>query len=165
MLVGILSDTHLDRPDERFLRLLAADLGRADFLVHAGDHVAASVVDHLEYEEPRPYFGVCGNMDPDEVVRRLPARRLVEWEGFTIGIAHGFGAGHGIVERVLGLFPETPDVLVFGHSHLPLVERRGGCLLVNPGSAFHPRHGGGGTVAFLEIADGAVSARIAEVSK
>jgi putative phosphoesterase len=163
MIVGILSDTHLDRPEGRLERLLTGELRSAGLLVHAGDHTSPTVLDYLEFADPRPYHGVAGNMDAGEVARRLPRCRLFETERVKIGVVHSFGSGAGLEGRVAGMFPEMPDVVVFGHTHRPLVERRGRLLLVNPGSPFHPRHGGPGTVALLEVSDGRAEARVVEV--
>jgi len=53
-----------------------------------------------------------------------------------------------------------PDVFVFGHTHVALVETVGGVLFLNPGAAGRPRFGGGVSVALLEIVDGRAAARI-----
>ncbi len=65
-------------------------------------------------------------------------------------------------ERAINAFADEPGVaaIVFGHSHVPLVERLdgdGGTWLVNPGSPTDKRHQPRFTWALLTIEDGAVS--------
>jgi hypothetical protein len=47
--------------------------------------------------------------------------------------------------------PDEAQVVVFGHSHRPLVRQVGDRWLVNPGSAFIPRGGSRGSVALLTL--------------
>lgn len=50
------------------------------------------------------------------------------------------------------------DVVLFGHTHIPLVEKRGDILFVNPGTL--SRHGKEKTFAFLTVSSGVASAKI-----
>jgi putative phosphoesterase len=149
LIIGILSDTHLAAPDERLERLLAVTLADAEVLLHAGDHTGDAVIEYLQYDEPRPYYGVAGNMDLGRQGQSLPARRLVRVAGLTIGLIHGWGAPTGLEQRVLSAFDPAVDVVVYGHSHHPGARRVDGRCLLNPGSAFHPRGPGRGSVAVL----------------
>lgn len=163
MVVGVLSDTHLSMAEGRLKNLLANQLGPAQVLIHAGDHASEEVADYLEYEESRPCHSIAGNMDPASFGRRYGAKKVFELGGLTFGLIHGWGAGEGLDRRVLAEFTPPPDVLVFGHSHIGLIRKVGGTLLVNPGSAWLPRGGSRGTVALIEIRGGAASARLVEV--
>jgi len=160
IVAGILSDTHLASTDPRLAGLLEGPLGGAQVIIHAGDHAAPAVVEYLEYDEPRPYYGVAGNMDGARTHAALGASRVFTLGGLTVGLVHGWGAPEGLEERVLTVFDALPDVVVFGHSHKPLVNRRGKTLLVNPGSPFQPRGVAKGSVALLTVEDGVASARI-----
>jgi putative phosphoesterase len=51
-------------------------------------------------------------------------------------------------------------VVVFGHSHIPLIEDVDGLLLLNPGSATDRRRQPHCSVALLTISDGEPAARI-----
>ncbi len=151
MVLGLLSDTHLAAADDRLDCLLSGPLGPADMLLHAGDHTAEAVVDHLEFAEPRPYHGVAGNTDAAAVARRLPGRRVLALGGCRVGLVHGWGAPGGIEGRVLAAFDEPVDLVVFGHSHVATHVVRDGVVLVNPGSPFGPRGGRRGTVALVTL--------------
>ncbi len=157
MVLGLLSDTHLAAADGRLDRLLSGPLGTAEVLLHAGDHTAEAVVDHLEFVEQRPYHGVAGNTDAAAVARRLPGRRVLDLGGCRVGLVHGWGAPGGIEDRVRASFGEPVDLIVFGHSHVATRTVREGTVLVNPGAPFGPRGGRRGTVALVTLGPSGVS--------
>jgi predicted phosphodiesterase len=51
-------------------------------------------------------------------------------------------------------------VVVFGHSHQPVIAEDAGLLLVNPGSAIDRRRAPTCSMAVLEIAEGRVEATL-----
>jgi putative phosphoesterase len=80
---------------------------------------------------------VAGNNDGDELVAQFGRRKVVEFGGLRFGLVHGDqGPGATTPERAAGSFgPDEVDVVLFGHSHIPLVRRLvDGRWLVNPGS-------------------------------
>jgi uncharacterized protein len=144
VLLAVISDTHLPRgprrlPDECVRRLRGADL-----ILHAGDFVAAAVLAEIEAIGP-PVAAVHGNVDEPDVVRRLPAARVVDAAGARIAMVHDAGAAAGRLERMRRRFPGA-DAVVFGHSHIPLHESDfdAGFQIFNPGSPTdrrrQPRH-------------------------
>ncbi len=162
MILGVLSDTHLRTPGGRLEALLAGPLAEAEVLLHAGDYTGDEVLEHLELVDPRPFFGVAGNMDAGGAAGRLPWKRLLQFAGVRVGLVHGWGAPAGLEERVLGSFPEAPDLIVFGHSHRATQKRAGDALLVNPGSAFERRGAPQCTVALVEVGAGPIRVRFRE---
>jgi putative phosphoesterase len=102
-----------------------------------------------------PVHAVLGNND--RMLRgRLPEALEVELDGVRIGLVHDAGPPSGRATRMARRFPDA-DVVVFGHSHAPLLEAsEGGPLLVNPGSPTQRRRQPVHTVAWLEVADGEV---------
>src|ERR671925_88578 len=68
-----------------------------------------------------------------ELSRSLPHARVVEAAGARIGLIHDAGPAKGRLERMRARFPEA-DAVVFGHSHMPLHERRDDFQIFNPGS-------------------------------
>jgi hypothetical protein len=108
-------------------------LRSADLILHAGDLAAPAVLDAIEALGP-PVAAVHGNVDPPELRRRLPERRVVEVDGARIGMIHDAGPAAGRLERLRTAFPGA-DAVVFGHSHIPLHERAAdGFQIFNPGS-------------------------------
>lgn len=162
MKVLVIADTHLgpdtlDRMPAEVWELADA----ADVVLHAGDLVHPAVLTALA--ERATVHAVLGNNDV--VLRRqLPEALALELGGVEVGMVHDAGSTAGRGARVQRRFPEA-DVVVFGHSHAPLVEQvPGGPLLVNPGSPTQRRRQPVHTVAWLELTDGAiVSAALVEV--
>lgn len=55
---------------------------------------------------------------------------------------------------------QRPQVYIFGHSHVALLERHDGVLFLNPGAAGRPRFGGGLSVAILAVSEGSAEATL-----
>jgi uncharacterized protein len=148
--VGLISDTHgLLRPEAvSFLR-------GCDHIVHGGDIGRAEVLDELA--ALAPVTAVRGNND-----KGAWAERLGETEFVRIGDVCIY-ALHDIAQLDIDPGGAGVQVVVSGHSHKPLVERRDGVLYINPGSAGPRRFTLPISVAELVIANGVVSARLVEL--
>jgi uncharacterized protein len=148
--VGLISDTHgLLRPEAvSFLR-------GCDHIVHGGDIGRAEVLDELS--ALAPVTAVRGNND-----KGAWAERLGETEFVRIGDVCIY-ALHDIAQLDIDPGGAGVQVVVSGHSHKPLVERRDGVLYINPGSAGPRRFTLPISVAELVIANGVVSARLVEL--
>jgi uncharacterized protein len=144
--IGILSDTHLTLVSEDLRRVMKTLFRDVDMLLHAGDITSIGVYEYLSNWN---LIAVRGNMDDYDVGTFLPDKRVEEIEGKRIGIMHGRGSPYGLEDLVLGEFRDV-DLVVFGHSHVPLSVTREGTLLFNPGS-FRGTRGASGTVGLLEI--------------
>jgi hypothetical protein len=131
MKIGVISDTHARHCSQLPQNLLKA-LEKVDLIVHAGDIVTMDVIRGLE--TLAPVRGVCGNMDYPEVKVAFPDRQVLELEGKKIGLVHGSGGPWEIEKRVRQIFSGV-DVIIFGHSHVPMNNSVGGVLLFNPGRA------------------------------
>jgi putative phosphoesterase len=126
VIVGLVADTHgLVRPE------LFPALAGVELILHAGDVGGRPVIDELS--AIAPVRAVFGNTDsPGEP--GLDARLDLTLEGFSIHVSHGHEVGVSpTAEKLLAKY--TADVIVFGHTHKPLVERAGKRLVINPGAA------------------------------
>lgn len=140
--VGVVSDTHgLVRPEA------VEALRGAEVILHAGDIGGSHVLEELG--RLAPVIPVRGNVDGGWA-RLLPERRRLDLGGVPVLVLHD--------RALLGLEPveEGLGVVVFGHSHQPLAERRKGVLWFNPGSAGPRRFHLPVSVGRLEIVDGRV---------
>lgn len=160
--VVVLADTHMRAAGSRRLpepvyRLLDG----ADAVLHAGDLVDASVLDTLE--SIAPTYAVLGNND-HALAHRLPVTQVLAFEGVRVAMVHDSGAATGRSARLHRRFPDA-DVVVFGHSHVPLdTTGVNGQRLFNPGSPTERRSQPHRTAGVLEFAHGALrSSRIVVV--
>jgi putative phosphoesterase len=157
VLVAIVSDTHLPRGARRMPDACLERLRTADLILHAGDFVAASVLEELRVLGP-PVAAVHGNMDDAELRRALPAERVVEAGAARIAMVHDAGPATGRLDRLRARFPDAAAV-VFGHSHIPLHEAApDGVQIFNPGSPTDRRRQPAHMMGVARIADdGAVA--------
>jgi putative phosphoesterase len=154
MRLAIVSDTHLPRGR----RALPADClelcRRADAILHAGDFIELSVLAELEALGP-PVHAVRGNVDSAALVARLPLTRVVAAAGARIAMIHDAGPATGRLARMRRRFPDA-DAVVFGHSHLPLLEQAEGFAIFNPGSPTERRRAPHHTMGLATVAGGRV---------
>ena len=148
--VGVISDTHgLVRAEA-----LAA-LAGVDHILHAGDVVGEAVLHALVAVAPLTV--VRGNNDHGPWADALPEQITVTLGDVAIHVLHDRK------DVDLDAFVQRPAVVVTGHSHRPLIERVGGVLFVNPGSAGPRRFSLPVTIARLTIEGGEVVATIVEL--
>ncbi len=157
MNVLVLADSHMgEGQGARLVERLCGHLEAADVIIHAGDVVDASVL--IALEAFAPVHAVLGNNDRGMT---LPERLVVELDGCQVAAVHDSGPAGGRTGRLRRWFPDA-DVVVFGHSHLPLhqidVRPSDGHVQhqVNPGSAMQRRSAPRHTAAVLQLHDGVV---------
>jgi putative phosphoesterase len=155
VLIAVISDTHLPRGTRRIPDNCLARLAGADLILHAGDFVSIEALEEIEAIGP-PLAAVYGNVDSEQVRRRLPAERMVEAAGVRIGMLHDAGPSRGRLERMRAWFPNAAAV-VYGHSHIPLHEESDGFQLFNPGSPTERRRQPSHTMGLARVDDGRVS--------
>ncbi|WP_221564702.1 metallophosphoesterase family protein [Alkalihalobacillus sp. TS-13] len=134
MKILLISDTHLKTSGKSFPEVFHSELVKADFIIHAGDFIHESIYEELlEYA---PLKAVYGNVDSESLCKRLPDKDIFTIGEVKIGLTHGhLGIGKSTPERALRTFErEKPDIIIFGHSHIPHQEMVDGVLLYNPGS-------------------------------
>lgn len=133
MKIGVVSDTHIQSPEDLPGELLSA-FADTDLILHAGDLVSLAVLERLKEIGPEVH-AVWGNMDPPDVKRALPEAELIQIKQVRIGLTHGTGAPFNLIETVKEKFKnERVDCIVYGHSHSPRNEIHEGTLFFNPGS-------------------------------
>ena len=127
-------------------------------ILHAGDFTYPEVLDELEALGP-PVAAVHGNVDTEELRQRLPEARVLDAGGATVAMVHDAGPAAGRLERLRARFPEA-DAVVFGHSHIPLHEERGGFQIFNPGSPTDKRRQPKHTMGIAEVESGRIRFQI-----
>lgn len=161
--VVVLADTHAPRRWKTCPPAVAEHLAGADAILHAGDVCVPSVLDELS--EFAPVHVVAGNNDgPDVVAWGAPETLDLTLAGLRIAMIHDSGQKDGRAARMRARFP-TADLVVYGHSHIPMNLREAGTHIFNPGSPTDRRRQPQGTIGELHIEDGQLlTARIIPVT-
>jgi hypothetical protein len=141
-LIGLISDTHgLVRPE------VAAALAGVCRIVHAGDIGKPEVLGALS--AIAPVTAVRGNVDHGPWTAALPADAAVSVNGHGIYVLHNLNDLE-IASKAAGI-----TAVIYGHTHEPLIEDRGGVLYINPGSAGPRRFSLPISIGFLRLAENA----------
>lgn len=148
--IGAISDTHgLLRPE--VLKLFKS----VDLILHAGDIGDPQILEQLKALAPT--IVVRGNNDKGEWATRIPESRKVDVGAISIFMIHD--VKEISVSNLTGV-----DIILSGHSHKPSIERRGGILYLNPGSAGPRRFKLPIGVARITIKKSRVTARLIEIT-
>lgn len=130
----VMSDTHANRD------LIRAAVLRyekeADIIIHLGDY--AGDAGYLKTLTKKKIYSIKGNCDVSsaarkEILLRAGGIKLLALHGHDQGVKHGLDGLAGYAAN------KGADLVLFGHTHVPCEECRGGALLYNPGSLGEPR--------------------------
>ena len=162
MRVVVVSDTHAPRFWKACPPAVAARLEGADLILHAGDVCTPDVLDELAAFAPVRV--VLGNNDGPEVAAwGAPETLELDLDGLRVAMIHDAGSKDGRLARMHRRFP-TAQLVVFGHSHIPLDQSDDQLRILNPGSPTDKRRQPHRTLAELAITDGRLaSARILDL--
>jgi len=156
--IVVLADTHAPRRWRACPPRVAAELRGADLILHAGDVCTASVL--AELTQYAPVVAVLGNNDdPDVALWGAAQTAELSLAGLRVAMLHDSGPSTGRLARMRRAFPAA-DLVVFGHSHIPLDQSGYGLRIFNPGSPTDRRRQPHATLGVLRIADG----RLAEAT-
>lgn len=148
--IGVLSDTHGLLRDEVKSRLQGCAM-----ILHAGDVGSPFVL--AELRDLAEVVAVRGNVDTGVWAYQLRREEYVDVEGRRICVVHDLST--------LSLDPAAAgiDIVIYGHSHKPVAEWKGGILYLNPGSAGPQRFHLPISLALLTIEGEKVSPEIVEL--
>lgn len=153
VLVGVVADTHasptrtrrsLDPVCELFQR------AGVDLILHAGDVGHAAVLAILE--AVAPVAAVRGNADPQDLIETLPDQVWIEVGSRTVLLMHGHH-GKTALTAARAAADSRINLIVFGHSHKPLIDRDGSTILFNPGSPTERRWNPHFGIGLVRISD------------
>ena len=132
--IGVISDNH-GYLDLAVLEHIAGVVHN----IHAGDIIDPEILAALE--TVAPVTAVAGNMDSGGPLAGLPREMAGEIAGVRFALGHKRKRllkrlAEGKVEG--DLEGATPDLVVYGHDHIPAAAWVEGTLFLNPGSASAP---------------------------
>ena len=129
MLVGVISDTH-GYLDPRVIPLLEG----VEHILHAGDIGDAAIIDRLS--GIAPVTTVRGNNDKAGPESLFPEEVTLEIGGCLVYLTHAVKVPKTEEDpRIKRYMDWGANVVVSGHSHVPLQKQLGPVLFFNPGAA------------------------------
>lgn len=147
MRLGVISDTHGQLRPEVFDVFAAVD-----HILHGGDVGTRQIL--IELEALAPVTAVFGNTDGPALRSRLPQVATVELDGFAVVVTHGDQLGAPTPAILHDAFPAA-EIIVYGHTHKPLLELVDRTVTVmNPGSAGPRRFDLPVSVGIMELEPG-----------
>ena len=171
--IGLISDTHIPVDAKVLPGQIKEIFHDVDLILHAGDIYLVSVLDELEHIAP--VLAAQGDDDDHDIAndRRVKEKQVLTIEGVNISLTHGepafgrwsvFPNAKENLEDESYYYNNVTDILLFGHSHMPKVEKRGQFLLVNPGSPTFPYYiHRPGTVVLLTVSPGEAEVRLVQL--
>ena len=148
-MIALIADTHMPKGTRRLPPRCVEILAAADAAIHAGDFFGASA--RAEIESLCPVLhAVHGNVDEPALRRSLPETLEVPVGHRVVAVVHDAGPAPGRLRRLRKRFPRA-DLVVFGHSHLPLHEQEDGFQIFNPGSPTERRRAPQRSMGVLEV--------------
>ncbi len=151
----VFSDTHWNYPGE-IPEFIFELIKECDGVLCTGDIQDISVWETLcAYTH---LIGVHGNCDDDPLRRALPPERFLNISGVNIGMLHGKKRGDSYMDELTTQF-DAAQLILFGHSHIPINEKRNGKHFFNAGSLTYPRGGYSPSYGVIALTNGVIWAQ------
>lgn len=137
MKVLIVSDTH--GRDQNLLKTIQK-VGQIDLLIHLGDFCGSEK--YIRMIAPCPVEMVCGNND---FFIGLPKEKMIKIGDYSVFLTHGhrYGVYYGTQQIKDAAKERQADIVMFGHTHVPMIDLGDSVWAINPGSMTLPRQRGG----------------------
>lgn len=136
MRVLIVSDTH--RHNDNYFKVLER-VSPVDMIIHCGD------VEGSEYAICEgagcPVMAVVGNND---FFSDLPRELVFNVGKYKVWVTHGHNFYVSMGNEMLKQEAKARgmDIVIYGHTHRPVIEEEGDIIAINPGSLTYPRQEG-----------------------
>lgn len=132
MKVLIVSDTH--KKNDIYLNLVK--LHKPDMVIHCGD--AEGAEDLLMEAADCPVYIVLGNND---FFSKLPRELELQIGRYKVWVTHGHNYYVSMGNETIKQEAEARgvDIVCYGHTHRPVVDKNGDVIALNPGSLSYPR--------------------------
>lgn len=132
MKVLVVSDTH--KKNDTYFNIVK--LHKPDIVIHCGD--AEGFEEALTEAAGCPVYIVLGNND---FFSNLPRELELEIGGYKVWVTHGHNyyvsMGNETIKQEA--VARGMDIVCYGHTHRPVVDRSEDIIAVNPGSLSYPR--------------------------
>ena len=136
MKVLIVSDTHRKHKN---LEIALERQQPIDLLIHLGD--AEGCEDYIAELAGCPLEIVAGNSD---FFSRLEREKMILIGNYKVFLTHGnyYYVQFGLADIKSVAKSKGADIVMFGHTHIPVIDYDDDIIALNPGSLSHPRQEG-----------------------
>jgi hypothetical protein len=133
MTILIVSDTHRKH---QYLEEQIKRMGQLDMLIHLGDVEGAA--DYIRGLVDCPVEIVAGNND---FYDPLPREREITIGKYKVLLTHGHYLGVNFTRKDIIRYARSlgAGIVMFGHTHKPVIEYDDDVIALNPGSIGYPR--------------------------
>ena len=148
MKIAVFSDTHGDIDE---LTKILNEESDIDLIIHLGDY--SKDTKRIKEVTNIELVNIKGNCDINDLT--LESEKIIEINKVKIFMTHGhkYGVKSGI-DRIYYRAKElNVNIVLFGHSHIPLNLVEDNILFLNPGSISLPRSGYKKSYGIVEISD------------
>lgn len=134
MKIIVVSDTH-GTIDEFIGKI--NNIRSSDLIIHLGDYVE----DGEEIEKKSGIKTVMVKGNGDIFNKKYNEDEILEVNGRTIFLTHGhrYSVRYGITNLLYKAEEVKADIVLFGHTHVPVITEESNIKIMNPGSASFPR--------------------------
>lgn len=156
MHIAVMSDTHRNNS---MIDKACSHVNDADMVIHLGDNVED--INEIESKYHGEIISVRGNCD---FMTTSPLERIEIIAGKKFFITHGheYGIRYDLNRLKYRAMEVEADIVLFGHTHIPIITNELGILFINPGSVSLSRKGPN-SLALIDINDGKISANIKKI--
>ncbi len=133
MKILIVSDTH--RKNENYIKVLQK-VGTVDMVIHLGDIEGSEYT--IQEAAGCPVEMVAGNND---FFSNLPSEKTLQIGRYCVMITHGhhyyINMGNEMLKKEA--IVQGADIVMYGHTHKPVIDVSDEITAINPGSLSYPR--------------------------
>jgi putative phosphoesterase len=136
MKILIISDTH--GRNQNYLKVLSR-VSPIDLLIHLGDFEGSEEL--IESAASCRHEFVSGNND---FFNGLPKDKVIQIGKYTVFLTHGhrYGVYYGTADIREAAARNNANIVMFGHTHVPMMNLSDDIWVINPGSLSLPRQTG-----------------------
>jgi|TARA_Y100000310_G_scaffold337546_1_gene424861 hypothetical protein len=171
MRIGLIADTHMPGSLAHLWPQVYRAFQGVEYILHGGDLHTLEIVDRLCGVAPT--YVAMGNGDRGLQDERLRETWTLHLGGIKVGLIHRFPSpvskSPQHISRYIDRYfkDDVPQVMIYGHTHMEALHQVGDVLCVNPGSPTLPHNKSVrlGTIGYLDIDDGAVTASIYQLTE
>lgn len=157
--IGIISDTHISKDIDKLKAIIDKHFKEIELIIHAGDYKNKKVIEVLR--KRGDFIGVWGNNDNDSIKELVNEKEIVKLKGYKIGIYHGHEGSKSTLDAAYNIFRDDDvDIIIFGHSHQPIIKTKNKVLMLNPGSITSKRKERWFSLIVLELERDSVNAEL-----